>query len=126
MPSLWQPGLVNVDIVRPPNPIFESRDVVMMRVEARRVYINQPCFLYYPRNQCEFNFLTGNMADLSESSSKSLRLDEKSQTLDNIRATEEAVNVATASADDALKYAATKSRLLRTTDWHVLPWLCAL
>jgi hypothetical protein len=75
------------------------------------------------------------MADLSESSSKSLRLDEKSQTLDNIRATEEAVNVATANADDALKYAATdavlldeatKSRLLRITDWHVLPWLCAL
>jgi hypothetical protein len=99
------------------------------------VYINQPYFLCHPHDQWNLQFMTGNMADLSKSSSKSLPLDEKSQTLDNIRATEEAVNVATANADDALKYAATetvlldeatKSRLLRTTDRHVLPWLCAL
>lgn len=78
------------------------------------------------------------MANLPKSSLNGFSIDEKTQDLGNVtdvRANEAAIDVATANADDALKYAAaeavvldeaTQSRLLRTTDQHVLPWLCAL
>lgn len=70
------------------------------------------------------------MADLE----KSVVFDKNAPVVDGIDAAPLA-SPATAGADEALKYAsdepihideATDRRLLRATDLHVLPWLCAL
>ncbi len=57
------------------------------------------------------------------------------EVVDNSNVLEQGKEVNVVGADAALKYAAsetivideaTNKRLLRLTDWHILPWLCTL